>query len=110
MTCPLRARAGARRAKNTLRRYESKPTSTKPPTTGAWRSLAWPKPPLFSWLQRLGSIADAEMDRVFNMGIGFVVVCRPEVAERALANLSDSGLTAWHIGEVRSGDVGVTIL
>ncbi len=70
---------------------------------------AWPKPALFSWLQRLGNIADAEMDRVFNMGIGFVVVCRPEVAGRALANLSDSGLTAWPIGEVRSGEVGVVI-
>ena len=68
---------------------------------------AWPKPPLFSWLQKLGSIADAEMDRVFNMGIGFVVVCRPEVADRVLG---DIGLTAWRIGDVRSGDVGVSII
>ena len=71
---------------------------------------AWPKPPLFTWLQKLGSIADAEMDRVFNVGIGFVVVCRPVVAESVLANFCASGLTAWRIGEVRSGDVGVTIL
>ena len=71
---------------------------------------AWPKPPLFSWLKRLGNIADAEMDRVFNMGIGFVVVCRPDVADRALANLSDSGLTAWKIGAIQSGEVGVRIM
>ena len=70
---------------------------------------AWPKPPLFTWLQKLGSIADAEMDRVFNVGIGFVVVCRPAIAEKVLGNIADSGLTAWRIGDVRSGDVGVTI-
>ena len=70
---------------------------------------AWPKPPLFSWLQRLGSIADAEMDRVFNMGVGFVVVCRPVVADRVVASLSDSGLTAWPIGEIRNGEAGVTL-
>ena len=67
---------------------------------------AWPKPPLFAWLQRLGSIADTEMDRVFNMGIGFVVVCRPQVAERILTEI---GLTAWRIGEIRDGEVGVSI-
>ena len=70
---------------------------------------AWPKPPLFTWLQKLGSIADAEMERVFNGGIGFVVVCRPVVAESVLANFCAGGSTAWRIGEVRSGDVGVTI-
>ena len=81
-----------------------------PGCQGVVSRSAWPKPPLFSWLQRLGSIADAEMDRVFNMGIGFVVVCRPEVADRALANLSDSRLTAWRIGDVRAGEVGVTVI
>jgi len=70
------------------------------------RRAAWPKSPLFAWLQKLGNIADAEMDRVFNMGIGFVVVCRPEFAERILA---DIGLTAWQIGEIAAGDVGVSM-
>ena len=69
---------------------------------------AWPKPPLFAWLQKLGSIADAEMERVFNGGIGFVVVCRPPVVQQVLANLSGSDLTAWDIGTVRSG-VGGTV-
>ena len=71
---------------------------------------AWPEPALFAWLRRLGSIAGAEMERVFNMGIGFVVVCREAGAERALANLGDNGLTAWAIGAVRAGEVGVIMV
>ena len=36
---------------------------------------SWPVPPVFAWLQKLGNVADAEMFRVFNMGVGFVVIC-----------------------------------
>ena len=61
---------------------------------------AWPSPPLFDWLQFIGNIADAEMDRVFNRGVGFVVVCRPAAVGAVLANLGDNGLTAWPIGEI----------
>jgi hypothetical protein len=35
---------------------------------------SWPIPPIFDWLQQLGQIDDDEMDRVFNMGLGFVLV------------------------------------
>src|SRR5262249_33029119 len=38
------------------------------------RRGSWPVPPVFRWLQRLGDIAEEEMFRVFNMGIGFVVI------------------------------------
>src|SRR5262249_26343162 len=37
------------------------------------RKGSWPIPPVFAWLQRLGGIDEAEMFRVFNMGLGFVV-------------------------------------
>jgi len=73
------------------------------------RRAAWPIPRLFDWLQKLGNIADPEMDRVFNRGVGFVVVCRPGVAATVLENLGDHGSTAWRIGEVTGGEVGVTI-
>jgi len=43
---------------------------------------SWNVPALFGWLQRLGGIEPAEMDRVFNMGIGLVLVVRPELADR----------------------------
>src|SRR6266851_3603578 len=38
------------------------------------RRGSWPIPPVFSWLQRLGPVAESEMFRVFNMGIGFVMI------------------------------------
>lgn len=69
----------------------------------------WPEPPVFEWIRKLGNIADAEMDRVFNRGVGFVVVCRPAVVGAVLANLADNGLTVWRIGEIQAGEVGVKI-
>jgi phosphoribosylformylglycinamidine cyclo-ligase len=59
--------------------------------------------PVFAWLQRLGNVADAEMDRVFNQGTGFVVICRPA----AVAEVLKHGGSV--IGEVAPGTAGVTI-
>jgi len=61
---------------------------------------AWPMPPLFSWLQRHGGIADAELHRVFNCGIGMVVVVADAAADAAVAALRQAGETAWRIGEI----------
>ena len=61
---------------------------------------AWPMPPLFGWLQREGSIADHEMHRVFNCGIGMVVVVDPAHADQAIATLTGAGEQVWRIGEV----------
>ncbi len=66
-------------------------------------------PPVFAWLQKLGNVADAEMVRVFNMGIGFVVICAPSFANSIVHQLTDSGIPAWVIGEVKDGEVGVEI-
>jgi phosphoribosylformylglycinamidine cyclo-ligase len=63
---------------------------------------AWPHPPLFAWLQQTGSVADQEMLRVFNCGIGMVVVLAHADAERALAALRAAGETAYRIGHIRS--------
>jgi len=62
---------------------------------------AWPLPPVFRWLQEQGNVADAEMRRVFNCGIGMVVVIGAEHAEDALARLAAAGETAWRIGAIR---------
>ncbi len=64
---------------------------------------AWPLPPVFDWLQRTGGIADHELRRTFNCGIGFVVVAGQDVAHQALAALLDAGEEAWVIGELRAG-------
>ena len=68
------------------------------------RRASYVRPPLFAWLQALGNVADAEMDRVFNQGIGFVVICRPDGVDA----VTQHGGTV--IGEVTPGEAGVTIV
>ncbi len=63
-------------------------------------STAWPRPQLFDWLQREGNVADAEMHRVFNCGIGMVVVVAQEHEARALKLLREAGEQAWVIGMI----------
>lgn len=58
---------------------------------------SWPVPPIFALIQRLGDVTDAEMRRVFNLGLGTVLVVTPEDAERALEVLGEG---AWNVGSV----------
>ena len=70
---------------------------------------SWPVPPVFPWLQRLGSVDQAEMDRVFNMGIGLVVVVAEYYADAIVRHLNHkAGIPAWIIGEVVPGERTVT--
>jgi phosphoribosylformylglycinamidine cyclo-ligase len=68
---------------------------------------SWAIPPVFPWIQRLGDIDADEMDRVFNMGIGLVLVVSPFYAESIRHQLADFGLDSWTIGKVTSGERGV---
>jgi phosphoribosylformylglycinamidine cyclo-ligase len=68
---------------------------------------SWPAPPVFAWLQRLGEIDQAEMDRVFNMGLGMVLVVSPFYAESIRHQLSDHAIDSWPIGRVEEGPRGV---
>ncbi|MFI4891232.1 MAG: phosphoribosylformylglycinamidine cyclo-ligase [Steroidobacterales bacterium] len=70
---------------------------------------AWPRPAVFEWLQSRGNVADAEMYRVFNCGIGMTVQVAPGDADSALAILREAGQEAAVIGVVRSGTRGVVI-
>ena len=59
----------------------------------------WPEvPPIFGLVQRLGGIADEEMYRTFNMGVGFALVVAREGVDRVLALLADAGLRAHLLG------------
>lgn len=64
---------------------------------------SWSVPPVFPWLQRLGEIEDAEMERVFNMGIGLIVVAAPFYAASIRDSLRDQGYDAWEIGRIEGG-------
>jgi phosphoribosylformylglycinamidine cyclo-ligase len=70
---------------------------------------SWPRSPVFEWLQAQGRVADEEMHRVFNCGIGMTVQVAARDADRAIALLRDAGQPALVIGEVRSGLRGVVI-
>ena len=64
---------------------------------------AWEVPPLFRLIQAAGGVSEAEMFRVFNMGIGFVLSVPADAAEDTLARLRASGETACRLGEVVAG-------
>lgn len=61
---------------------------------------SWPVPPVFTWLQQLGEVDDAEMARVFNMGVGLVMIASPYYAESIQQQLADAELKSWPIGQV----------
>jgi phosphoribosylformylglycinamidine cyclo-ligase len=69
-------------------------------------------PPLFSWLQQHGGVADAEMHRVFNCGIGMAVIVSAANADAAMAQLKAAGETVFRIGEIRErqGDEAQTVV
>lgn len=73
------------------------------------RRGSWPIPPIFAWLQKLGNVPEAEMYRVFNMGIGFVMIVSPYYADSIVRQLAEEGYPAYVIGEVRSGEAGLTL-
>jgi len=63
---------------------------------------SWPLPPLFVWLQEHGGVADSEMHRVFNCGIGMVLIVAADQAAAAQAFLQKAGETVWNIGAIRA--------
>lgn len=62
---------------------------------------SWKIPPLFHWLQQQGNVTDEEMFRVFNCGVGMVLVVAPEHADEAIAVLHAQGETVWRIGHIK---------
>ncbi len=70
---------------------------------------SWPRPAIFEWLMREGQVAEPEMYRTFNMGIG-MVACVAEADEaRTLELLKAEGVESWRIGRVTRGVDGVVI-
>jgi len=61
---------------------------------------AWQMPKLFSWLQQQGGVADTEMHRVFNCGIGMVAVVPAAQAEAISRALRAQGETVYQLGEI----------
>jgi phosphoribosylformylglycinamidine cyclo-ligase len=64
---------------------------------------SWPVPSVFGWLQQLGQVDDAEMFRVFNMGVGLALVVSEYYAESIAQQFTEQGLESWRIGRVVAG-------
>lgn len=63
---------------------------------------SWEVPPIFSLLKRLGRIEEEEMLRVFNNGLGMILIVAPEEEEKVLAILKASGERCFTVGEILS--------
>lgn len=70
---------------------------------------AWPVPPLFSFLVQAGSVSEAERYRVFNMGIGMVLVIDPRKLSRVEAVLEKAGEEYFLIGQVTENKGGARV-
>lgn len=61
---------------------------------------SWVLPPLFQWLQEQGNVADDEMHRVFNCGIGMVLIVAADQVEAVTATFTQAGETVYQLGVV----------
>ncbi len=73
-------------------------------TEAVVRTDAWPRPAVFRWLQAQGGIAEREMLRTFNCGIGMVVAVAATDVTRAIRLLQGAGETVYEIGEITTCD------
>src|SRR5713226_7848772 len=69
-------------------------------TKAVIEKASWPRPPVFQWLQREGNVAEEEMQRVFNCGIGMVLVAAAADVKRAAELLRAAGETVYEIGVI----------
>ncbi len=81
-------------------------------TVAELEKATWPRPKLFDWMQAEGNVAENEMHRVFNCGIGMVIVVAAADADAAIAALKAQGEAVYRIGRIRarSGDEAQTIV
>jgi phosphoribosylformylglycinamidine cyclo-ligase len=68
---------------------------------------AWPRPSIFAFLQRTGTVTEDDMWKTFNLGLGMTMLVSEAVADAAIRGLGERGLAAYRIGSVRRGDGGV---
>jgi len=70
---------------------------------------AYKIPPVFERIRLAGDVADAEMLRTFNLGVGLALVCRARDASAVLAHLAKQGEDAYRIGEIVAGSGVVAV-
>jgi phosphoribosylformylglycinamidine cyclo-ligase len=71
---------------------------------------SWQVPSEFASIMEHGGIAEDEMFRTFNMGVGMILVVAPDQHDEVLAAVSDTGVPAWSAGSIQSGSGAVRIV
>jgi phosphoribosylaminoimidazole synthetase len=79
---------------------ENPPRAIAPGLAARFDWSAWASPPVFAWLAETGGVAEAEMRRTFNCGLGLLLITPPRNAEAVLTALLDAGETAFVCGEL----------
>lgn len=69
------------------------------------KKKSWEVPPIFKLIERIGEVKEEEMFRVFNMGIGFILVVSPSILDRVLSHLKGQAEIVWPMGEIGKGDL-----
>jgi phosphoribosylformylglycinamidine cyclo-ligase len=82
---------------------ENIPRILPPGCTVVLKKQSWPIPPIFSLIQEIGRIKEAEMQRVFNLGLGFLLIVPGEEAPSLLSYFTKQKEKAYLVGEVISG-------
>jgi phosphoribosylformylglycinamidine cyclo-ligase len=77
---------------------------------GILHKNSWPRPPVFQQIQKWGRVPEEEMNRVFNCGIGLMLVVPSRESEAALRYLRERNEQAWRIGEIRERGKGAAPL
>jgi phosphoribosylformylglycinamidine cyclo-ligase len=70
---------------------------------------SWPVPPVFGWLARTGGVAEAEMLRTYNCGIGLILMVAPASVDAVTASLRASGESPLRIGEAVAHEGGARV-
>ncbi len=89
--------------------YENIPRMMKEGCTAKVNRAAVPVLPIFELIAKTGNIPERDMFNTFNMGVGMIMAVSKETADDAIRALTESGETAFVLGEVIEGDEGVII-
>ena len=65
---------------------------------------SWEMPEVFKWLQSQGNISDSDMLRIFNCGIGMVLIMNDSAKDQVIENIKHQGYAAYHIGVIKEKD------
>ena len=61
---------------------------------------SWAMPEIFKWLQTNGSLEDEDMFRIFNCGIGMILIVKKEDSERVLEEIKNHDFNSFNIGKI----------